>query len=256
MTREQVFAAWAPVEGIWSPWVKPVLFAHARAEPAAPRPAPTTPDVSWAPPADGETALVIDLPGSAGPWLAAGLARAGYRPVPLYNAAPGPAGELRPGLQIAVVDTWQIVHALAAAGAIVASSSLPPDAPPAFLLDARRRTGVGAPAPGRFDNRSVSFPTDFPSVNLLQNRGIRNAVLVQSTLTPPQPDLAHTLRRWQDAGIVLQQKLLDTSGPAQPLHVAPPSLYRCVWHRLLTLIRLRRSPLGGFGGMLAEPSAG
>jgi hypothetical protein len=245
MTAREVYDVWAPAGGSWSDWVKPVLFAHINKTWMQPLP-PQTFDVSWAPPADGQAAMVVDLPGGAGVWFAVALAERGYRPVPLYNAVPGPA---------AVVEVQSIIAALEVTTRTLVGLNLPWGAPPAFLLDANRRMGHRAAAPGMLDNRSVSFVTDFPSSNLLMSRGIHRAMLVQHDAVEPQPDLAHTLRRWQEAGIELQSMAL--SGPAPvPCVVAKPAWYRSLFYRLIWSFGLRRSPLGGFGGVLPVPSSG
>ena len=255
MTREQVFSVWAPPGIAWSEWVKPVLFAHMR-DSLQPTPdAPPPPDVSWAKPADRSTAIVVDLPGRTGVWMGLALAEQGYRPVPLYNAAPGPEQSLS-GTPVAVVEVWPIVAALYAGAAILRELPLAGDAPPVFLLDAERRRGRGVIVPGRFDNRSVSFPTDFPSANFLLSGGIARAVLVQEHGNRPEADLAHTLRRLQDAGMEISLKALNVPGPPRPIVVSRPSMYRWIWHRILTLAGLRRNALGGFGGTLPEPSGG
>ena len=255
MTREQVYSTWAPPAADWSEWVKPVLFAHLQRGMPSTQDLPPEPEASWAPPADGRSAIVVDLPGSAGVWMGLALAALGYRPVPLYNAAPGP-GEILSDTSIAAVDVWPIIAALLAATSKLRELPLAPDAPPAFLLDANRRTGRGVVLPGQFDNRSITFPTDFPSANFLLNRGIASAVLLQEFDNPPAPDLAHTLRRWQDGRIAISFKPLNIPGAPQPIVVTRPSMYRWIWHRMLTLAGLRRNPLGGFGGTLPEPSSG
>lgn len=250
MTPAEMFSIWAPDAATWSPWAKPVLFAHMKDLPESfVEPPAFSPAMIWAPPADGKSAAVLDLPGALAVTYGLTLAQAGYRPVPLYNAAPGPAG-------LAVVNVWEIVRALTEGSEVLAGLSLPSDAPPAFLLDANRRFGEGVAAPGRFDNRSVSFPTDFPSANFLLNRGIQRVLLVQESGSQPQPDLSHTLRRWQDAGIEIELKQLAIAGPPLACIVKRPSLYRWMWHRLIAGWGLRRNELGGFGGILPEASAG
>src|SRR5262245_28176313 len=105
-TKEDIFEVWAPARGRWSPWVKPVLFACLDHEPfSAARPLPI--DISWAPSATTNTALVLDLPSAEGVVVALELAAQGYRPVPLYNAVPLPArvSVLTPlGGPVALVD--------------------------------------------------------------------------------------------------------------------------------------------------------
>jgi len=250
MTVEQVFRIWAPDEALWSPWVKPVVFTgmNVGLQPEG---------LVWArvdlelPPADGKTVVVIDVPGGAGVWLGMAAARQGYRPVPLYNAVPGARG------QVAAVDMWEIVSALREAALELAELKLPAVAPPAFVLDANRRTGSRTPLPGQFDNRSISFVTDFPGPNLLRNVGVENALLVQEgDRLDPQPDLAHTLRRWQEIGMAIRASALGSGGDSVPVNVRRPAWYRSIWQRLAVGFGLRRNALGGFGGVLPEPSSG
>ena len=263
MTREQVFQAWAPDGARWSPWAKPVVFAHLADDAMA---AATlaympeyAPDLSWLPPADGTTALVVDLPDAQGVLFGLRAADRGYRPVPLYNAVPAPAigGPLGAGAGV-VVDMSGIVAALRAGAEELQHLRLEWESPPVFLLDARRRTGARAPTPGVFDNRSVSFPTDFPSANTLLAAGVQRVIFVQSAQgdAQPQADVAHTLRRWQDAGITLLTHSADLAEPLRPLTVGKPPWYGYVWHGLLARLGLKRNPLGGFGGFIPVPSSG
>ena len=82
MTKEQIFAIWAPETALWSPWVKPVLFSHldvTMPEMTIPQPAC---GVSGAPPTAERAALVLDLPGAEGVFAGLALAARGYQPVP------------------------------------------------------------------------------------------------------------------------------------------------------------------------------
>jgi hypothetical protein len=254
MTPQYVFDVWAPPGGLWSPWVKPVLFAHVKPlEYYGVVETPPVPPLSWLDRADAATALVIDVPGALGVAVGLHVARLGYRPVPLYNAIPEPAG----GGALALCDLAPIVAALSGVTPDLDGLNLPYAAPPAFLLDADRRHGRGAePMPGMFDNRSVSLPTDFPSANVLIAQGIRRVVLIQSDrLDQPQEDLSHTLLRWQEAGIAIEaDALADAAGPLA-VTVRKPPMYRQLWQRMLATVGLRRSPLGGFGGVLPIPSS-
>jgi hypothetical protein len=251
MTKESLFDAWAPPSAIWSRWAKPVLFSQMDSIAPEENAAPDLPvDVSWAIGSDGATAMVVDLPGAQGVTLALSLAAVGYRPVPLYNACPAPR------LAKALVDVRPIMIALTSGASLLESLGLPDDAPPAFLLDDSRNPATVASSPGMFDNRSVSLPTDFPSANFLRSRGIRLIVLVQSRHSYPAPDLAHSLRRWQQAGLSILAVDIDEPGPPRPIEVRRPWAYRLLWYNLLAKLGLRRSPLGGFGGFLPMPSSG
>lgn len=257
--RHQLFATWAPPESIWSDWAKPILFAHApEFEPTNSVP-PADVDLI-APRSDGHTALILDLPGAAGVTLAPAILRLGYRPVPLYNGAPSEVLRATdPATLSEVVNVRPILRALIAFAPQVRelSQHLPSDAPPAFLLHRDRRTAHAAPKPGLFDNRSVSLPTDFPSASLLLSRGISSVLLIQSAGEPPQADLAHTLLRYQSAGIRLLELSPDQqAGAPRPLHVDTPRWYRSIFQRMLAAFGLIRHSLGGFGGVLPEPSSG
>ena len=279
MTKQSIFDAWAPPSAIWSRWAKPVLFSQmdsvARAENEGPEPPA---DLSWAVDSDRATAVVVDLPGAQGVTIALSLAAKGYRPVPLYNACPAPAGDT------ALVDVRPIITALASSASSLQSFGLPDEAPPVFLLDAKRNTAVIAPPPdmvvdksanlppflmdakgdtavvtsssGTFDNRSISLPTDFPSANFLLSRGIRRIVLIQPRRTEPQADLSHSLLRWQQAGLTILAVAIDELDPPRPITVKRPRAYRLLWYNLLAKLGLRSNPLGGFGGFLPIPSSG
>jgi hypothetical protein len=205
-----------------------------------------TRDFSFAP-LRADQAIVVDLPGEVGIMAALVLAGAGYRPVPLYNALPGDSN---------VIDMTGILMGLLNTADHLASLTIAADAPPAFLLDARRRGEGASVAPGMFDNRSISLPTDFPSANFLLSRGIRRALLIQQDRLDPQVDLAHTLRRWQEAGIEINGKMLDDAQPPTRIDVPKPPRFRMMFYSLLALMGLRQNPMGGFGGVLPVPSAG
>jgi hypothetical protein len=155
-----------------------------------------------------------------------------------------------------VVNVVLIVQTLRKMTPLLATENLVSVAPPAFLIDANRRTGSRSISPGCFDNRSISFPTDFPSANFLLAHGLRRAVLVQRFLDQPQSDLAHTLRAWQNAGVAIELKLLEKIGAPQPIQVPTPSWFGRCFYRALEMIGFRRSVLGGFGGVLPEASSG
>ena len=87
------------------------------------------------------------------------------------------------------------------------------EAPPAFLLDSRRFPRGKAASPGQFDNRWMVFPQDFPSGKLLLSRGLRRAVVVREG--PLMDDLAHVLRRWQEAGVRIEEKVATEPGGAR-----------------------------------------
>jgi hypothetical protein len=251
MTKEEIFSLWAPDESPWSRWAKPVLFAYLDTAWNVPAP-DTVGDVSWTPGPNKKVALVLDLPGAEGVQYGLALAARAYRPVPLYNAIPLPFGEplIDPvtGREVAAVNVLPIITALRQGADRLIGLNLPFDAPPAFLLDANRSGGGRKMEPDEFDNRSVSFTTDFPSAQFLVSQRIERVMLVQSNTVEPQPDLANSLRRWQDGGLKLERLRLSPPSQPEPFEVARPSWYRAMFQWVFSRIGYQRSSTGGFGG--------
>lgn len=248
MTNEECFAVWAPELNAWSRWAKPALFSGATVgasgattgQPGAATPAVPL-DVSWVQDPRARTALVVDLPGVEAVRAGLELARRGYRPVPLFNTSVGPSS---------VIDAASIAGALMAGADELRDTSLPPDAPPAFLIDSERTRPLVKPEPGRYDNRWIVFPQDFPSASYLQAAGIGEVLLVQREPVPPADDLAHVLLRWQQGGMQILATDAKTRDRPRSLTISPPSSFRRAWYRVTALMGFRRNDAGGFGAMI------
>ncbi|MDB6111534.1 MAG: hypothetical protein JWR69_3284, partial [Pedosphaera sp.] len=62
MNKEDIYKVWAPADGVWSPWVKPVLFACMPETPPARFSGTFSGETSsWLPPVESKVALVVDL---------------------------------------------------------------------------------------------------------------------------------------------------------------------------------------------------
>jgi hypothetical protein len=267
MVADQVFEAWAPTGGAWSDWVKPVLFAAmaregdalmeaaARVEAGVDREGAE--QIVALPPVDGQTVVVLDVETAAAVDVGLMLAERGCRPVPLFNSAAAGGEAQRTvegrGTLGVCLDVGPVMMRLWRGAAVLRGLRLPLDAPPVFLLDAHRRTGRCAPAPGVFDNRWMSLPTDFPSGIALRERGMSRAVVV-SIDGRIANDLAHTLMRWQEAGVDIWAGPLGRS--PERITVRPPRWYGWVWHGVLSAMGFRRNWLGGFGGHLSASGGG
>jgi hypothetical protein len=242
MYSQQVYEKWAPPQSPWSAWAKPVLFAQLGRR-TAPGEHKTlqTPDVEWAPPASANCAVVVDLPEEM-PFLAGvALAGRGYQPVPLYNCCDGPSP---------VLDMRKVLSTLCHGSEMLARLPIPATAPPAFLIDARRFV-KGSASPGSFDNRWIVLPQDFPSAAFLTSRGIERVVLYHDR-EAPRDDLAHVLRRWQEAGLPI-----EAAAPGKPpreITVKRPSIFRSFLYTFFATIGLRHNSAGGFGGVIPVSS--
>jgi hypothetical protein len=245
MTREDLFNAWVPEGTLWSPWGKPVLFAEMNLGWNNQTPAGDfdLPSLEWLS-GTRRCAIIVDLPGAEAVALGLSLARQGFRPVPLFNASTAPRE---------VIDLKPVTTALLRGAGELRQMALRPDAPPAFLLDSRRQDGKHKTRPGSYNNRWLVFPQDFPSANFLLAHETREIILIQRERAQPKGDIAHVLRRWQDAGIGIQ--LVATgSGQARatPFKVNKPSWFRSTWYRNLALFGFKRNAAGGFGARLPE----
>ncbi|HWM91309.1 MAG TPA: hypothetical protein VN493_11120 [Thermoanaerobaculia bacterium] len=261
MDGSQLFEVWAPQGSVWSRWAKPALFTAmppdlpgtgpAMPVHSVPSDSPDIPPEARpfdAGPVDTWTAFVLDLPGARSVEIGLALARAGWRPVPMFNTAYHAA---------AIVPVSEILRKLHQAEPEMRNLVMLAEAPPAFLLDAKRLDPSTTAAPGKFDNRWVVFPQDFPSASFLLSQGIRRVVVLQADALQGKPrlDLAHVLLRWREAGIELYAQDPDGSFGPQPMQIDRPSSFRSLFYRALTLVGLRRNSAGGFGSVIPQPSS-
>lgn len=265
MKPEEIHRKWAPDGEPWSPWVKPVLFAalglHGRTQ-GRPQVVDLPPAFAWVetdllrplvnasktipghPYREGaarDTAIVVDLPGRSGAELGIALAILGYRPIPLYNALPGPR---------AIVDLGPIMDVLVDGANTV--DAVPLCAPPAFLLDANRLGEGSRFLDGGFDNRSICVTSDFPSAETLQRAGIRSVVVVVESA--PLDDLDDALRIWQANGIELWFKRTNDDLPAAVATLRAPNFVKRIMRTVQRRFLHRRTD-GSFGQFI-RPSSG
>jgi len=243
ISGQDCFAVWAPDDVFWSQWAKPVVFASATvlvSDPEPAVPALTSPGL----PGEFEPeAVVVDLPGPQAVLVGLALAQRGFRPVPMFNGTSGPN---------AVVPVEPIERALGAGTEVLKRLVLAPDARPAFLIDADRGTVMGAQEPGRYDNRWIVLPQDFPSGVALLAHGIKQVLVIRQRTTVPDQDLTHVLLRWAEAGVALRGLSLETGVMESPLSLTMPSNFRRLWYAAIALMGLRRSSVGGFGSTVPQ----
>lgn len=252
MDKYQIFAAWAPPASSWSAWAKPAPFAHVPVELAVP-PLLTPRLPAGAPPARARRALVVAASGPATIEHGLALAAAGYQPVPLFNACPMPP-VFTADITWAAVDARAIVDALVTGATPLGELAIPADAPPAFLVDAKRMTADRLIGENTFDNRSVVFASDFPSVHFLRRHHLAGAVLLHDAGIPVGGDLLHALRPWKSAGLPVDTLTLDGA----PLAVTWPwqGFWGQIFWRAFAMLRLRRHAAGGYGAFVPESSGG
>jgi hypothetical protein len=237
---ETAFAAWTRPDVPWCDWAKPVAFLTSPLATAAEPDLPPPPPLSMA--LDPTAAVIVDLPGPEAVSAGLLLAERGFCPVPLFNGTSGPSP---------IINVDGIARALAAGAERVKQLPLSSMAPPAFLLDSRRLQRGGI-APGKYDNRWVALPQDFPSGALLASRGIQLAILLRRDGTSIPADLAHVLARWVEHGLRVRVVNVDTGQAADNVTIPKPSRFKLAWYAAIALLGLRRSNVGGFGATIPE----
>jgi hypothetical protein len=251
MNGRECFEAWAG-DHEWSDWTKPTLFATGFGERGSDSQAErilgaaeTAVDSMMARSigaraADGSrNCVVVDCPGDVAIAVGVRLVAQGFAPVVLFNGVTSAANPL--------LRNDEILDALASLAPRIA---VQPDPSPAFLLDSRRQVGV--PAPGRYDNRWLTFPQDFPSAGRLQVAGVKRCYLLAEP-NRVADDLAHVLRRWQDLGLEMYD---GTAHVPTPFDVKKPPWFRQVFYRWVALAGLRPNAFGGFGAALPSQTSG
>ena len=235
----ELYKIWAPDSETvcWSVWAKPVLFTKA---PATYSDELNIPKIEWMANVNFGTAVIVDLPGNESVKEGLGLARVGYRPVPLFNGVQGPS------YNSDIVNVAEIISALHSGADELLSAPIHYDAPPAFLLDSNRMTGNGK-QPGKFDNRWCVFPQDMPSAGFLLEKGIYTIIVRADGI---QNDLAHILMRYQEKGIRVYLYGKNTGLVEKTM--VKPSKFKSMMYRFGVILGLRRNATGGFGGQIPE----
>jgi hypothetical protein len=255
MDKTDLYRLWAPQGESWSPWVKPVPFAHfdenAPSEMAAPRE-----DVSWSwlPNPSSQTALILDLPGGESVLVGVSLIEQGYRPVPIFASCPPNPAATMETIARPAVPTGEIVASLAAQGPKLFRIRTLVGLIPAFLVDARRGARGLMVHGDIFDNRSALFESDFPSARTLKERGISKCLVVRDPAFPLADDLRYSLLPWARAGISIE--LADLKGIRTEFPLPPHGFFSETVHRISLMFALKRSLSGGFGRFVPESAGG
>jgi len=194
MDKKQRFCIWSPNEGYtWTKFAKPALFAHAE-EASGRRVYEADIPLDIRQRSNNETAIIVDLPSVTGVEAGLGLAKIGFRPIPLYNGI----HEIKNGGLQSAVDNTAIIDALVDGANILRYTDIPANAPPAFLLDAKREAKI-PDAEDMYDNRWSVELDDMPDAVYMKEQGISRVIVW--TDREMQDDLNLIVNSYLDAGI-------------------------------------------------------
>lgn len=241
--RMDTYRTWTDSPSPWARWSKPVVFTSLKPEHFSAPIETELPDVSWAPRARGDTAVVLDLPARRSVRTGVALAQRGYQPVPLYNSCAGPG---------MLVDITPLLEEVAGLTSTLRNLRFLSGSPPCFMLDARRMEGSAVVDVRRFDNRWSVLPQDMPSAQMLKEQGISKVILASDRVV--REDLAHILRRYQEAGLTILQS--ESEGRLTEINVPKPRRFRSLFYRISVLSGLKRNSAGGFGSMVPPTHTG
>jgi hypothetical protein len=265
-----MFDIWAPPTSVWSRWAKPVIFAQmleAQKNKTSkfdfPSPSasqeilfePQSETMLQIPSFQPNTAIIVNLPGAESVEAGLQLATRGYRPIPVFNCTDGPG---------AVVSVAGISGGLARGAALLQSTRISDNAPPAFLIDFNRNSSMMSPSAGSFDNRWIVFPQDFPSATFMRSQGVERVLVFQRTgssafQSATASDLYDVLQRWKQGGLEIVLNDPTSLKAFAPMSFSPLSRLRLgtfAFGMLIFSLASRRNSAGGFGRIIPDPTSG
>lgn len=189
---KEMFSVWAPVGRKWVDWVRPVPFVGIRDHSKMYRHFEgMVPQLDCNSEIYKNAALIVDLPGAESVEEGIALARAGYRPVPIYNGTVEQQGAR------ATVDNQSVAMALMWGALILQNIEIPDEALPAFLTDSNRMNRYKMEI-AVFDNSWDVYPQDLPSADYFLQNGIHRIIVIGEEFSK---DLRKILYSFQKKGI-------------------------------------------------------
>lgn len=205
MIGKEIYKIYAPENAKWVKWVRPVPFAAIDRYSRKPVADWVNRRVIFLEKYKSDTAIFVDLKGKESVEVGIGLARLGYRPIPLFNGTDEQEGSS------AIIDTYLCERALINGSDILKNIKLQNDANPAFLLDSSR-TDRYRSKESVFDNSWDIYKQDIPSLEYFKQNGISRIIVVGDKV---QNDLKKIFLKFQDGGI----KFYTTDGYLPAKHV-------------------------------------
>lgn len=213
MTEKEMYNIWAPAGKKWVDWVRPVPFALMKDYSKGYRFSDGNNrqlDAEYEKYRDA--AIIVDLPGAESVQEGIALAKAGFRPIPIFN------GTIEQQGARATVDNQTVGMGLVWGTAQLAKIEIKEDALPAFLVD-RNRLNRFKMDDSLFDNSWDVYPQDLPSAEYLLNNGIGQIIVIGESLAK---DLKKILYEFQKKGL----RILFTKGYEAPRKI---TVHRPLW---------------------------
>ena len=188
MTEKELFRIWAPIGKKWVDWVRPVPFVMMGEYSKSYNTTDAAiQSVDYIGEYDKDTAVIVDLPGDESVKEGISLAKAGFRPIPVFN------GTIEQQGARATVDNQSVGIALMHGAKQLAELEIDDEASPAFLVDSNRlhRFKMDVTV---FDNSWDVYPQDLPSADYMASNGIQKVIVVGEAVSK---DLKKILLEYQ-----------------------------------------------------------
>ena len=208
MTAKDIYRIWAPVGVKWSAWVRPVPFIGIDSNYKVNEFYDfTIPSINYIDKLCNDTAIIIDTPGYSSIKEGIGLAKMGFRPVPIFN---GTNEQLN---SKATTNNRIVESALIWGASELEKISIKTNSSPVFLLDSNRMNRYKMDE-SIFDNSWDIYHQDIPTADYFLESGI-NKIIVRGEGKTIEKDLSKVLYKFQKKNI----KILFTDGYEEPKEV-------------------------------------
>ena len=202
-TRKEVYKVWAPENGRWSDWVRPVPFIAINENLKVQEYEEfSIPEIIYINEYKNDTAIILDLPGNKAITEGLSLAKLGYRPVPIYNGTDEQEGSE------CLVNNHGLEYSLMLGAEILKQMEISLDASPVFLTDSNRMNRRKV-TDSVFDNSWDVYSQDLPTYEYLKKHGI-DKVIIRSDMI--RKDLNKIFYEFKKNGI----KIYFTEGYEEP----------------------------------------
>lgn len=206
MINKEIFRIWAPVGSKWIDWVRPVPFvAINKKSESYDLEKFEIININYIDKLEKDTAIIVDKNGNRSIEEGLGLAKIGYRPIPIYNGTNGQDGVL------SVVNNHIIETGLIKGAIELNKMKIEKDAPPVFLLDSSRRNRLKMNF-SVFDNSWDIYDQDIPTAEYFIKNGINKIIISGEKINK---DLKEILYKFQKKDI----KIFFTNGYEIPKEI-------------------------------------
>lgn len=191
-TRKEVYKVWAPENGRWSGWVRPVSFIAINENLKVQEYEEfSIPEIIYINEYKNDTAIILDLPGNKAITEGLSLAKLGYRPVPIYNGTDEQEGSE------CLVNNHGLEYSLMLGAEVLKQMEISLDASPVFLTDSNRMNRRKV-TDSVFDNSWDVYSQDLPTYEYLKKHGI-DKVIIRSDMI--RKDLNKIFYKFQKNGM-------------------------------------------------------